>query len=341
MTNSNKEIENQIIEELEQPWDESTEKESAKLEKNIKKWNQIKETKENLWKLRRETFLEKKWPNWKYISYKLDAVNNYLKEISINITKIKDALFNDRKTIVTAIQIALYKAWYLPVWWIDWQRWPITRNAVDKFQRENWLWKQKNPWYLNVNTINKLIEISSKKDKESPEKGQTKSSKSQRKQINIPTPDNKIVEQPDKTRIAKKPTNIKNNKIDFKEITKDKQVDKEKKWWTIEEIRTDITRKIWYFKERHHWDKRFLFYNDNINSVNICGETYKYNEVNGLWFESIDWWWGFAIWTYSNWILEEWIKYYFDWVKEIWKFNYTGDLISWTIINADWSEESV
>jgi N-glycosylase/DNA lyase len=45
-----------------------------------------------------------------FIRYVEDTVNNYLKEVSTSITKIKDALFNDRKTIVMAVQIALYKA---------------------------------------------------------------------------------------------------------------------------------------------------------------------------------------------------------------------------------------
>jgi len=55
------------------------------------------------------------------IYYKLDTVTNYLKEISTSNSKIRDCLYNDRETIVTAVQIALYKAGseYLPVGLID------------------------------------------------------------------------------------------------------------------------------------------------------------------------------------------------------------------------------
>ena len=158
-------IENQNVESPKYQWDKRTEEKAEDLKKNVKTTNQLNESWKKLWNLRRETFVERKWNK---IYYKIDAVNNYLKEISTSNKKIKEALLKDRKTIVTAIQIALYKSSsdYLPVWWIDWQRWPITRGAVAKFQNENWLEWQKNPWYLNVQTINKLIEVSTKKEEE-------------------------------------------------------------------------------------------------------------------------------------------------------------------------------
>ena len=349
MSESN--IERQIIEELEH-WDKSAEEEKAKLERDIRRWGQSKETKRNLWKLRRDTFLEKKWQNWKYIFYKLDAVNNYLKETATSNTKIKESLFNDRKTIVMAVQIALYKSWYLPVWQIDWLRWPITRKAVAKFQKENWLWKQKNPWYLNVNTLNKLIEVSSKKEEEKNQKKNVQK-KFPRKVINIPAPDSKIVEQPDATKISKTPAIIKRKKIDFKkEIPQKQQIESEKKWWTMEEVRLDITNKVWDFREWHNWDYRFAFKNSDNNGnwglpeqITVCGETYKYNwewnELNWLWFETSDWWRAFQLWTYVNGTLEEWFRFYFDWVKEVGEFDYVWDLKNGVRIKADWSQYKV
>lgn len=349
MTASPSEIENQIMEELEHPWDDTTKKEAKELEKNIKKWNQIKETKRDLWKLRRDTFFERKWNN---IYYKTDTVNNYLKEVSTSITKIKDALFNDRKTIVMAVQIALYKTWYLPVGWIDWKRWPITRNAVAKFQRENWLWKQKNPWYLNVNTLNKLIEVSAEKEEENQKKKVEK--KSPRKQINVPVPDNKTIEQPDATRVAKKTVWMKRTTVDLKKNIPQKETEKkekEKKWWTMEEVRLDITQKVWDFREWHKWDARFAFHNDkNLNgnlpeTITVCWETYKYNwewnDLNWLWFETYDWGRAFQLWTYANWTLEEWFRFYFDGEKEVGEFDYVWDLKNGTRIDNNWVQHKI
>jgi hypothetical protein len=56
---------------------------------------------------------------------------------------------------------------------------------------------------LNVNTLNKLIEVSANKEKEKNQKKKVEK-KSPRKQINVPVPDNKTIEQPDATRVAKK-----------------------------------------------------------------------------------------------------------------------------------------
>ena len=345
-------VERQIIEELEHPWDQTTQEETAKLERDIKKWIQTKETKKNLWQLRRDTFFERKWKN---IYYKLDNVNNYIKEVSISNSKIKETLLsNNRKTIVMAVQIALYKAWYLQVWQIDWQRWPITRGAVAKFQKENWLWKQKNPWYLNVNTLNKLIEVSADKEEEKKQKKKIEK-KSPRMQINIPFSDNKIVEQPDKTRVAKKSIWLKKGTVDLKRTIPQKEPDKkekEKKWWTMEEVRLDITQKVWDFREWHNWDFRFAFHNSERNpngdlpdQITICGETYKYNwewnDLNWLWFETYDGGWAFQLWTYVNGILEEWFRFYFDWEREVGKFDYVWDLKNGIRIEADWSQHKV
>jgi len=292
-------IENQIIEELNQ-WEQSTEEDVAKLDRDVNKWNQIKETKNNLWELK-NIFLEK-WTNWEYI-YKLDVANNYLRETSTSIKKIKEALFNDRKKIITAVQIALCKAWYLPEWQIDWKWWPITRGAVDKFQRENWLWKQKNPWYLNVNTLNKLIEVSTKKEVEKNKKKSKKApeKKSPRKQFDIPAPDNRISEQPDKTRVAKKQIVERKEKFDLKKAISSAslgKIEKEKKWWTMDEVWSDIVNNVWIFREWHNWDYRFSFYDNGSHSglpstITVCGEKYEYNwdkdNLNWLWFETYGW----------------------------------------------------
>jgi hypothetical protein len=50
--------------------------------------------------------------------------------------------------------------------------------------------------------LNKLIEVTSKKEEENQKKKVQK--KSPRKVINIPTPDDRTVEQPDATKVAKK-----------------------------------------------------------------------------------------------------------------------------------------
>ena len=349
MTASPSEIENQIMEELEHPWDDTTKKEAKELEKNIKKWNQIKETKRSIWELRRNTFLERKWNK---IYYKIESVNNYLKEIATSNKKIKESLLSDRKTIVTAVQIALYKAWVLPVGWIDWKWWPITRNAVAKFQKENWLWKQKNPWYLNVNTLNELIEVTSKKEEENQKKKVQK--KSPRKVINVPTPDNRTIEQPDATKVAKKTVWVKKTTVDLKKAIPQKKSEKkeqEKKWWTMEEVRLDIAQKVWTFREWHNWDYRFAFHNDkNLNgdlpeTITVCGETYKYNgewnDLNWLWFETYDWWRAFQLWTYANWTLEEWFRFYFDGEKEVGKFDYVWDLKNGTRIDNNWVHHKI
>lgn len=345
-------IENQNVESPKYQWDKRTEEKAEDLKKNVKTTNQLNESWKKLWNLRRETFVERKWNK---IYYKIDAVNNYLKEISTSNKKIKEALLKDRKTIVTAIQIALYKSSsdYLPVWWIDWQRWPITRGAVAKFQNENWLEWQKNPWYLNVQTINKLIEVSTKKEAEKKQNQKPAQKTSTRKQINIPAPDKKIIEQPDKTRVSKSPIINGSEKVDIKKpFSQTKEIETEKKWWTIEELWRDITNKVWTFREWPDWDYWFAFKNTNNNGnwglpeqITVCGETYKYNlewnDLNWLWFETYDWWLAFQLWTYNNGTLEEWFRFYFDWVKEIGKFNYVWDLENGTRIDANWAEHKV
>jgi hypothetical protein len=50
--------------------------------------------------------------------------------------------------------------------------------------------------------LNKLIEVTSKKEEENQKKKIEK--KSPRKLTNIPTPDNRTVEQPDATKVAKR-----------------------------------------------------------------------------------------------------------------------------------------
>ena len=342
-------IENQIADELKHQWDQNTEQESVNLEREVKKWNQVKETKINLWKLRRNTFFERKWNN---IYYKIESVSNYLKEISTSNKKIKETLLKDRKTLITAVQIALYKAWteYLPVGWIDWQRWPITRWAVAKFQEKNWLKWQKNPWYLNIQTISKLIEVSAKKEIEKKQDKKPVKKESTKKQISISAPNNQIIEQPDKTRIAKKPIIIGSKKIDLTNtIPQKQQIETEKKWWTMEEVRLDISKKVWNFREWHNWDFRFAFYNDKNGdlpeTITICGETYKYNgeqnNLNWLWFETYDGWRAFQLWTYTNGTLEEWFRFYFDGEKEVGEFDYVWDLKNGIRIDANWIEHKV
>lgn len=339
--------EKEIVATLENLSDKETEERAEKLKKRVWITNQLRESWRNLWTLRRDTFVERKW---NIIRYKLDAVNKYLKEISTSNKRIKEALLSDRKTIVTAVQIALYKAWYLPVWEIDWLRWPKTRWAVDKFQRGNWLWWQKNPWYLNVGTLNKLIEVSTKKEEEK------KNSKVEKK---TGTPKQSRVEMPR----VKTPTPRKNEAPKDNTNVAPKAVDKEKERFSLRKflgesweikinnqvlkgIWSDITKKIWYFKE---W--QFLHYgNDFPTNVSIYWETCKYRrweDLNWLWFETCDWLMAFQIWIYSNGRLERWVRFYSDWEKEIGEFDDLGAhgdawaLVNGTRVDANWTVHKI
>ena len=62
-----------------------------------------------------------------------------------------------------------------------------------------------------MNTLNKLIEVSSQKEKNNIKKGRGITGK---RQINIPT--ERTIEQPDKTRVSKIPTNTKRDTINLK-----------------------------------------------------------------------------------------------------------------------------
>jgi hypothetical protein len=63
-----------------------------------------------------------------------------------------------------------------------------------------------------VNTLNKLIEISTKKEEKNKINKDKK--KAPRKQINVPT--ERIIEQSDKTRVARIPTNTKKSAINLR-----------------------------------------------------------------------------------------------------------------------------
>lgn len=366
--------ESEIIDALENTSDQETEENAEKLKKNVSTTHEIKESWRKLWSLRRDTFVERKGNK---IYYKLDTVTNYLKEISTSNAKIRDCLYNDRKTIVTAVQIALYKAGseYLPVGWIDWKRWWITRWAVDKFQRANWLWGQKNPWYLNVKTINKLIEVATKKEEErnkpkeapvkwgetptqepatpkkpeAPKKPTTPKKPETPKKSKVPqmkAPTMSQIEAPkDNTSVAERPidkTKV-NHRITIPDYIREWS---ERQWWSLEQIWADVTKNVWYFKEwvNGSGDYRFLFKQNPLPSeVKICGEKYKYagKDLTWLWFESYNQWFAFQLWMYVDWVLDEWARFYEDWVKEVWKFNFWWDLIKGTRIERDWSQHKV
>jgi hypothetical protein len=59
-----------------------------------------------------------------------------------------------------ATQIALFKAWYMPVWLIDAKWWSQTMWYIKKFQRENNLPVS---WYLTKRTMEKLISVAAEK----------------------------------------------------------------------------------------------------------------------------------------------------------------------------------
>jgi hypothetical protein len=120
----------------------------------------------------------------------------------------------------------------------------------------------------------------------------------------------------------------------------------------MEEVWADIVKNVWNFREWHNWDCRFAFHNnkenpdyDLPNQITICGETYKYNsewaDLNWLWFETYDWGRAFQLGSYINGTLDEWFRYYFDWEKEVGKFDYIWDLIDGIRIDADWTQHEV
>ena len=202
-----------------------------------------------------------------------------------------------------------------------------------------------------MNTLNKLIEISTKKEEKNKINKDKK--KAPRKQINVPT--ERIIEQSDKTRVARIPTNTKKSAINLRKKllqTRPEKKEQEKKWWTMEEVRLDITQKVWDFREWHNWDSRFAFHNSERNpngdlpdQITICGETYKYNwewnDLNWLWFETYDGGWAFQLWTYINWTLWEWFRFYFDWEREVGEFDYVWDLKNGTRIDRNWTQHKI
>ena len=87
---------------------------------------------------------------------------------------------------------------------------------------------------MNVNTLKKLIEVSSKKETEKQKKNPEtqKKNRSQRRQINVPTPDNRMIEKTDNTRVAKTPVIVEKNEVDLKGVvnqSKPEKIEKEKK----------------------------------------------------------------------------------------------------------------
>jgi len=143
--------ENAIQSAIENWWEEANKEKIRKFGKEVESDPKVQ---------RRKTFIER---NWKNIRYNLDKANAYLKEVWVSNKKILDALYHDRKTIVMAVQIALYEAWYLPVGLIDGQWWPITRGAVKDFQNKNGWGSKNHPGYLNVATLTNLIRVSREK----------------------------------------------------------------------------------------------------------------------------------------------------------------------------------
>ena len=358
-------IENQNVEAQKYQWDQRTEEKAEDLKKNVNTTNQLNESWKKLWILRRETFVERKWNK---IYYKIDAVNNYLKEISTSNKKIKEALLKDRKTIVTAIQIALYKSSsdYLPVWWIDWQRWPITRGAVAKFQNENWLEWQKNPWYLNVQTINKLIEVSTKKEdeKKKPKKIVKKVpvKKSWEAPVQKQETSSKIPESSKKTEISNKPKipQIKTPAISLIEAPKDNTNVTSRTFYESPKKNINLNETLTRIENENLTPKEKL--RKNINKLRKRWNSIRKEITTNVWtfrewhnwdykFEFYDKAWDLP--SHIN-ILGENYKYTVDWDNLNWLgfesyygwhslriWEYTDWSLSfWTVYSYDWLRET-
>jgi len=119
----------------------------------------LDQTLKDVWTLRRSTFVEKTQQWW---SYRLDTVKTYLNDM---ILKTKDDsrlnLSKDRTTTVMALQIVLFKAWYMGVGHIDARWWSYTQWCMQKFEQEHGI---KKSVYPTREMIQKLLTVAEQKN---------------------------------------------------------------------------------------------------------------------------------------------------------------------------------
>ena len=305
-------------------------------------------TGQELSKLQRASFVEKVAPNkW---NYKFDAVKTYLDGIKNDYAYLN--LSKNKNTTVMATQIALFKAWYMPVWLIDAKWWSQTMWYIKKFQRENNLPVS---WYLTKRTMEKLISVAAEKqwykaetkkeEKKEEKKAEKKVEKKKEVKPNNPQPSKKeptidtpvreaeLLSNTDTVKIKnaiKEIWDFDNNDRRFviknnKEITRWNKKFLKILWTEYEEYPTGLTTpdsstaKNWY---HNAWDY-FIFWK-YLNGV--CYDWVKVSWDGGKIIEkgSFD--------PYMNDSIEKWERVYEDWHVEKWTFDSTADgaLLEWT-----------
>ena len=296
-------------------------------------------TGKELSQLQRASFVEKVSANsWRY---KFDAVKTYLEGIRNDYSYLN--LSKNKNTTVMATQIALYKAWYMWVGFIDAKWGPQTMGCIKKFQRENDLPVS---GYLTKRTVDKLLKVAAEKQwlptetKEQKKQNEKPSTPTQKKKKTVqPTIDKKpeqaeLLSQTDTTKLKNAVKEIWNfNNIDRTFIIKDnKEVTKWGKkyitilWVEYEEYPAGLstidnsTPKNWY---RNAWDY-FIFW--------------KYIDWKCYDGVKVRWNWGDIIekGSFNESMgdeIEEWERVYENWKIEKWNFDSNADwaLKSWTV----------
>ena len=111
-----------------------------------------KQVREELIKLNKECFYE---IDWEEVTYNMDTVKHYLNSVKDKKTW-KELTMKNSSVLIMAVQIALYSQNY-SFWRIDGLLWPRTKDAIRKFQSDNWLWVDAY-WRSMPSTIAKLLD---------------------------------------------------------------------------------------------------------------------------------------------------------------------------------------
>ena len=301
-------------------------------------------TGKELSQLQRSAFVERVSANsW---NYKFDAVKTYLDGIRDDYSYLN--LSKNKTTTVMATQIALYKAWYMGVGFIDAKWGPQTMGCIKKFQRENDL---PISWYLTKRTVDKLLKVAAEKQWLTPEtKGQKKQEvKKPDEQPNKPTPKKKS---PLQSTIDKKPEQT--ELLSQTDTTKLKNAIRE--IWNFNNIERRFI--INSNKEVTRWGKKYINilwveYEEYPSGLSTIDNSTSKNWYHNGWdyfifWKYIDWkcYDGVKVsWDWENIIekgefntlmddtIEKWERVYENWKIEKWDFNSDADwaLKSWTV----------
>lgn len=305
-------------------------------------------TGKELSQLQRASFIEKVSPNkW---NYRFDTVKTYLEGIRNDYSYLN--LSKNKNTTVMATQIALFKAWYMPVWLIDAKWWSQTMGYIKKFQKDNNL---PISWYLTKRTVDRLIKVAAEKqgykldkkeEKKEEKREEKKETKPSRPQPSKKTPViDKHEKQPEllsNTDTVKIKNAIKEiwdfDAIDRRFVIKDnKEISKGNKkylkilWTEYEEYPSGLsspdssTAKNWY---HNAWD--YFIFGKFLNGV--CYDWVKVSWDGGKIIEK----WSFN--TFLSDTIEQWERIYEDWRTEKWTFDSSaaGALVHGTKTSTNW-----